>query len=110
MADNPLAFKKAVSLDDALKGFLKEARLSSEHNCHRVEEAWKEASGASQYTIRTFYRAGILHVTLNSSVAKMHLQMQNAALVQKINQILEKDNLFIKDDPNVGFVKELKLK
>lgn len=107
---NPLAFKKAVSIDDALKSFLKEARLSSEHNCHRVYEAWKEASGAERYTLRTFYRGGILYVTLNSSVARMHLQMQNAALVRRINEILEKDSLFIKDDPLAGFVKELKLK
>ena len=107
---SPLAFKKAVILEDALKGFLKEARLSSEHNCRRVYEAWNEASGASAYTIRTFYRAGVLYVTLNSSVARMHLQMQNQALVKKINGILENDPLFIKDELNVGYVKELKLK
>lgn len=107
---NPLAFKKAVSIDDALKSFLKESRLSAGHNCHRVYEAWKEASGADGYTLRTFYRGGTLYVTLNSSAARMHLQMQNAALVRRINEILENDSLFIKDDPVVGFVKELKLK
>ncbi len=41
---------------------------------------------------------------------RSHLEFQKPALVQAMNQFLEKDELFVKDYDKVGFVKELILK
>lgn len=102
--------KKAVSLGDALQEFLKQARLSSGHNTQRIFNAWDEASGAARYTIGRYFRDGVLTVTMNSSVARSTLEFQKADIVAEINRILAKDELFIKDDPNVSYVKSLVLK
>ena len=46
----------------------------------------------------------------SSSMLRSHLEFQKPALVQAMNQFLEKDELFVKDYDKVGFVKELILK
>lgn len=102
--------KKAVSLGDAVLEFLKQARLSSGHNTQRIFAAWDEASGASRYTIGRYFRDGVLTVTMNSSVARSTLEFQKDDIVSGINRILSSDPLFIKDDPNVSYVKSIVLK
>jgi len=93
-----------------IKQYFKESGLSSAHNTHRVFEAWDEASGAAQYTVRKFYRDGVLYITINSSAARAHLQIQSRALIDRINEILHSDPCFIEDDSQAGYVKELRLK
>jgi len=107
---NRIERKKAVSIGDAIKEFLKQARLSSGHNTQRIFEAWDRASGASRYTIGRYFRDGVLTVTMNSSVARSTLEFQKEDLVCGINRILASDELFIKDDPNVSYVKSIILK
>ena len=102
--------KKAVSLADAMLEMLREARISSGHNTRRIFEAWDNVSGAARYTTRRYFRDGILHITLNSSVARSHLAMQKKTLVDRINVALLNDELYIKDDPNVSIVKDIILK
>lgn len=102
--------KKAVSLGDALLDFLKQARLSSGHNTQRIFDAWDKVSGASRYTIGRYFRDGVLTVTMNSSVARSTLEFQKEDLADGINRILAADELFIKDDPNVSYVKNIVLK
>ena len=66
--------------------------------------------GVAGQTLRKFYRDGKLYVTISSSMLRSHLEFQKPALVQAMNQFLEKDELFVKDYDKVGFVKELILK
>ena len=80
------------------------------HNSRRIFSAWDEASGAGAYTIRRFYRDGILYITMKSSVLATQLSMQKGALTEKINAILSDDPLFIREDSHAGFVKELRIK
>lgn len=107
---NSLERKHAVGVGEVLRQYLKESRLSVSLNTSRVFAAWDAVSAASAFTSRKYYRDGILYVTLSSSVARSRLQMQKALLVEQINAFLLSDSLFIKDDPLVGLVKELRLK
>lgn len=102
--------KNAVLLGDALKDFLKINRLTTGLNTQLVFEAWDNASGAARYTTRRYYRDGKLYITLSSSVVRSQLYFQRDTLVEKINALLGGNDLFTKDEPNVGLVKELILK
>ena len=102
--------KDAVSIGDALMGFLRQARLNSGLNNQRVFAAWDQVSGAQKYTVRRFYRDGILYVTLASSAARTRLSMQREFLLEKINETLSQDSLFDREDPATGYVKEIRLK
>ena len=102
--------KNAVSIGDALKEFLKAYRLTPGLNTQRIFAAWDEASGAGKYTLKKYFRDGKLYITLSSSVVRSQLTFQKAVLLEKVNAILSKDELFTADDPTVGLVKELILK
>lgn len=102
--------KTITTVGDAIREMLRQTRMSSGLNTQRIFEAWDEASGAGRYTQKRFFRDGILYITTTSSVICSQLEFQRAALVEKINSILEQDELFIKDDPRVGYVRELRLK
>ena len=105
-----LARKKALSMEEVISQYIKEMKLSSGLNTQRIFSAWDDASGAAQFTLKKFFRDGKLYITLSSSVVRNQLSFQKDALVEKINGILQKDELFIKDDERVSFVKELILK
>ena len=102
--------KTAQPVGDALRAYLKAYHLTPGLNTQRVFAAWDQASGAAAYTIRRWYRDGILYITLNSSVIRGQLNIQRQFLLEKINEILAGDELFIQDEPLVGYVKELRLK
>lgn len=102
--------KVPVEIGTILKDFLRSSHLSAGLNTQRVFAAWDEASGASQFTLKRFYRKGVLYITTSSSVIRSQLEYQKDALVEKMNAILSGDELFVKDEPQVGYVKELRLK
>ena len=102
--------KEPVTLGEALRLFIGQSRLSAGLNTRRIFAAWDEASGASKYTLKKFYRNGILYVTTSSSVVCSQLEFQKRALVEKMNTILSEDEFFIKDSSDSDFIKELKLK
>lgn len=60
--------------------------------------------------MKRFFRDGKLFITLNSSMARLQLSMQTDLMKERINRILENDELFTKDDPKVGYVDEIVLK
>lgn len=97
-------------MGDLIQMVMKQSGAALTHNTHRVYSAWNDASGAANYTLKRFYREGKLYITLNSSVVRNQLYFQKDVLIEKINGILENDELFIKDDPRCSFVKELILK
>lgn len=100
----------AVTLAEAIRQMIKSEHITASHNGRRVFDAWDQASGAGQYTIRRFYRDGVLHITLSSSVICSQLSMQKDYLLQKINAILADDPLFISSESHPALVKELRLK
>ena len=107
---NRIARKNARTIGEVLKLFFKENHLSASHNARRIYEAWNVASGAGAYTIKRYFRDGKLYITLSSSVVCTRLSMQKDLLVEKINAILDRDELFIRDDERLGNVRELILR
>lgn len=105
-----LTRKNAAPLSELIKYTLVRERLSSGFNLHLIGNAWNAVSGAGASTVRTFYRDGTLYVTLNSSVLRSQLSRRKAELIAAMNGILEKDEIFVKEDPNVQYIKELVLK
>ena len=105
-----LARKQAISMEELIPLYIKSMKLSSGLNTQRIFAAWDEASGAAPFTLKKFFRDGRLYITLNSSVIRNQLSFQSDALVEKMNSILSRDELFMKDDPRVSYVRELILK
>ena len=95
MGSNRVTKKEAVSVADAIKIFLQRERLAPAHNTYRIALAWDQASGAAKYTIKRFYRDGKLFITVDSSVVRNQLSFQKQALIDKMNHILEEDEMFI---------------
>lgn len=97
-------------MSEVIQMYIKSMKISAGLNTRRIFKAWDEASGAAQFTMKRFFRDGKLFITLNSSMARLQLSMQTDLMKERINRILENDELFIKDDPKVGYVDEIILK
>lgn len=102
--------KEPLGMEELVRMFVRSMGLSAGLNTRRIFTAWDEVSGASRYTLRRYFRAGKLYITLNSSMARSQLSFQKDVLVARINDALRKDELFDKNDPNVKYVEELILK
>jgi hypothetical protein len=105
-----IARKKALDMEEVVSMYIKSMKLTAGLNTQRIFAAWDDASGAAPYTLKRFFRDGKLYITLSSSVVRNQLSFQSDVLVEKMNSILAKDELFTKDDPRVSYVKELILK
>lgn len=101
---------QAEGMNSLLLRYIVATGHGKSHNKYRIDLAWAEASGASEYTTRTFFRDGTLYVTLNSSVARSMLLMQSETMRLKINSILSSDELFLKEGSDKEFIKHLVLK
>ena len=102
--------KEAVGMDQIVSDYIKSLKISSGLNQQRIYEAWNVCSGVSAYTLDRYYKNGTLYITLSSSVLRTQLFLQRPSLIYSMNQYLEKDPLFTKDDKKVGFIKQLVLK
>ena len=105
-----IARKKALSMDEVVRMYVQSMKLAPALNTRRIFAAWDDASGAGPYTLKRFFRDGRLYITLSSSVVRNQLSFQSDALIEKMNAILSKDELFARDDARVSYVKELILK
>lgn len=81
--------KNAEPLEDLLKLFVVSNRLGYGLFNQEVFRAWDQASGAAFHSTGKYYREGVLHVTLNSSLVRSQLAFQREMLVEKINGILQ---------------------
>lgn len=102
--------RKPLSMEQAVESYIRTMKIAAGLNTQRIFEAWDKCSGAGKYTIKKFFRDGKLYITLDSSVVRMQMQYRKEDLVRKINDVLKNDSLFTKDDPKVGYVKEIILK
>ena len=105
-----IARKNAIGMEELVSMYIKSMKLSSSLNTQRIFAAWDDASGAARFTLKKFFRDGTLYITLSSSVIRNQLSFQRDALVEKINDILSRDELFTRDDDRVSYVKTLILK
>ena len=102
--------KEALSMEEVIGEFIKSAKLASGLNSQRIYAAWDDCSGAGPFTLKRYFRAGTLYITLNSSVIRNQLSFQKEALIEKMNATLSGDPLFTPDNRTTGFVKELVLR
>ena len=102
--------KEAVPMDRLIEQYIREMKLAAGLNTQRIFAAWDAVSNASAYTLKRFFRDGTLYITLSSSVFRRELSFRKEMLVEQINAWLEKDILFVKDDPKVGKVQQIILK
>lgn len=85
--------------------YLKQSGLALGLNVQCVFKAWDEVSNAGKYTVKRFFRDGVLHISLNSSVVKSQLQFQLPQILEKMNKQLAADELYSGEA-----IKEIKLK
>ena len=82
-------------MEQLVQDFIREMKISSGLNRQRAFEAWNSVSGASRYTLDVSLEKSILYVTLNSSMARNQLYYQRDLIMQKMNELLAADSLFI---------------
>ena len=97
-------------MQKVIEEYIKSAKMASGLNTQRIYAAWDDCSGAGPFTLKRYFRAGTLFITLNSSVIRNQLSFQKEALIEKMNATLSGDSLFTPDNRSVGFVKELVLR
>ena len=102
--------KEALTMEEVIEEYIKSAKMASGLNTQRIYAAWDDCSGAGPFTLKRYFRAGTLFITLNSSVIRNQLSFQKEALIEKMNATLSGDSLFTPDNRSVGFVKELVLR
>ena len=102
--------KNALSMDEVVEMYIREMKLVSGLNTQRIYAAWDEVSGVGAFTLRRYFRAGTLYVTLSSSMVRSQLWFQREELLRRMNEVLSQDPLFTVDDGKVGYIKELILK
>lgn len=94
---NKLRKQDAVGMDLLVQQFIREMKIEAGLNRIRVREAWDAATGASRYTLDVWLSNKVLTCTISSSVVRNQLYFQKEALVQRINDLLEQDELFVHD-------------
>lgn len=102
--------KEAVGMDKLVSIYIKQMKLAAGLNTQRIYDAWDNCSGAGPYTLKRYFRAGKLYVTLSSSMVRTQLSFQKDLLLEKINAVLREDPLFTEDNHSVSYVKEIVLK
>lgn len=95
---NKLRRKDAVGMEALVQDFIKDMKLASGVNQQRAVEAWNAVSGAAGYTLEVTLTRGVLYVTLNSSMARSQLYFQRDVLLRRMNDFLDKDQLYVKGD------------
>ena len=107
---NRIGRKDAQGMQELIGQYIREMKLSSGFNRQRVFEAWDVASGASRYTIDRFFRDGMLYCTISSSVVRNQLYFQKDVILRQINEILEKDEMLVRDGKDGPIVKNVILR
>ena len=108
--DNRIGRKEAVGMESLVAQFIREMKLSSGINQVRVTEAWNTASGASRYTLSVSYVGTYVYVTMSSSMARNQLYYQRDLIMQKMNEILASDTLFVASQKGGAAVTNIILK
>ena len=109
MADG-IRRKEPVGMQELVSLFIREMKIASGINRQRVTEAWNAVSGASRYTLDVNFDRGIAYCSISSSVVRNQLYFQKDVLLQKMNEVLSKDELFVTDSKGGPAVKTLVLK
>ena len=95
---NKMRRQEAVGMDELVNQFIKDMKLASGLNRQRALVAWNSVSGAARYTLDVYFERGIMTCTLSSSVVRNQLYFQRDVLLRRMNEFLDKDQLYVKGD------------
>lgn len=98
------------TMETVISNYIREMKLVSGLNERRIFAAWDAVSGAAMYTVGRYVKGGVLYCNISSSVVRNQLFFQREQLVRKVNDFLQNDELFVKDDPRTGYIKSIILK
>ena len=85
-------------------------KIASGINRQRVTQAWNTVSGASRYTLDVNYDRGVVYCSLNSSVVRNQLYFQKDVIINRMNEFLASDELFVAGPAGEPAVKAIVLK
>lgn len=105
-----LARKQAQTMDELITEYIKEMKLMNGLNRQRIFTAWDEVSGAAGYTVGKYLKGGVLYCNIGSSVVRSRLMFQKDIILEKINEFLKEDELFVKDEAGSCYVRSLVLR
>lgn len=108
--ENRIGRKEAVGMEELISRYIREMKIASGVNRMRVQEAWNTVSGAARYTLSVSYVGAVVYVNLNSSMARNQLYYQRDVIMQKMNEFLAADSLFVADPKGGAAVKSIVLK
>ena len=108
--NNRLRRQEAVGMDELVNQFIREMKLSSGLNRQRAAEAWTAVSGAARYTLDVTFDRGIMICSISSSVVRNQLYFQRDVLLEKLNEHLSADSLFVSENNGDKIVKNLILR
>lgn len=101
--------RKAEPLGDLLKLFVAQNRLDGGLYQSAVFAAWDRAVGnLNGHVGGKFFRDGILHITVTSSVVRSHLSFQLPGILDEVNRIIADDE-FLQSLGKTDPVKQIKL-
>ena len=104
-----LSRKEAVSMEELVRRYIDEMKLGPGLNRQCVYRAWDTVTGMGPYTLRKYFRDGVLYCTLSSSVVRSQLHEQRSLVIRRINASLAQDPFFTGADA-AGYVRSLVLK
>ncbi len=105
-----LSKKNESSMNEVVKALIRDLGISSGLNEHKIYEAWDKVSGASAYTVSKYVRNNVLYCGIASSVIRSRLYMKKNELIEGINLLLAQDELFVRNDPRTGFLRDIVLR
>lgn len=109
-APSRLAKREAYTMDELIKQYINEMKLVNGLNRQRIFEAWDMASGAGAYTVGRCLKGGVLYCSISSSVVRNRLFFQKSRIKDLMNDFLRKDDLFVRNEGETEFVKDIVLR
>ncbi|MBR6415613.1 MAG: DUF721 domain-containing protein [Bacteroidales bacterium] len=86
--------KNALGMDELIHQYILEMKLASGLDRQLIFGAWDKVSGAANYTGGKFFKDGVLHVKINSSMVRSQLLLMKKDILSRLNDELLKDELF----------------
>jgi len=82
-----------ISINDALKGFIKEHKLQGGIDKVEVKDAWRNlmGNGVNNYTADVQLKKNTLYINLTSSVLREELSYGKEKIIKMINEELGKE-------------------
>ncbi|MBO5499872.1 MAG: DUF721 domain-containing protein [Bacteroidales bacterium] len=90
---NGLRRQEAVGMEELVRQFIRDMRLTAGLDRQRVSDAWTVVSGAGRYTLDVNFDKGVMVCAISSSVVRNQLYFQRDSLLCRINEYLASDGL-----------------